>query len=128
MHLALLARSKEEGLSLAELVATLPQRYTASDRLVAFPTERSQQILADFIGDNREAIADRLAPAFGHLCGPVSAVDTTDGLRATFDNGEVIHLRPSGNAPELRIYNEAASEARVRALNSACLDIVAGWR
>ena len=30
----------------------------------------------------------------------------------TFDSEEIIHLRPSGNAPELRCYTEAASGAR----------------
>jgi phosphomannomutase len=30
-------------------------------------------------------------------------------------------LRPSGNAPELRCYTEADSEARARALNQAAL-------
>jgi phosphomannomutase len=33
-------------------------------------------------------------------------------LRVTFTDGTVIHLRPSGNAPELRCYAEAdAAEA-----------------
>ena len=31
----------------------------------------------------------------------------TDGLRITFENGNIIHLRPSGNSPELRCYGEA---------------------
>ncbi|MEZ0331529.1 MAG: phosphomannomutase, partial [Methylophilaceae bacterium] len=35
--------------------------------------------------------------------------DTTDGLRLTFDSGVIIHLRPSGNAPEFRCYSEASS-------------------
>ncbi len=37
----------------------------------------------------------------------VKNVDVTDGLRLTLDNNDVIHLRPSGNAPELRCYAEA---------------------
>lgn len=35
--------------------------------------------------------------------------DTTDGLRLTLSSGRIIHLRPSGNAPELRFYAEAES-------------------
>ena len=31
----------------------------------------------------------------------------TDGLRITLTNGRIVHLRPSGNAPELRCYAEA---------------------
>ncbi|HDK0096261.1 TPA: phosphomannomutase, partial [Escherichia coli] len=30
-----------------------------------------------------------------------------DGLRLTLSDGSIIHLRPSGNAPELRCYAEA---------------------
>jgi hypothetical protein len=49
-------------------------------------------------------------------------LDRTDGLRITFENGEIVHLRPSGNAPELRCYTEAASEARAQELNVRCLE------
>jgi phosphomannomutase len=42
-----------------------------------------------------------------------------------FDSDEVIHLRPSGNAPEFRCYNEAATAARVAELNIACMKILA---
>ena len=66
--------------------------------------------------------------AFGDLCGRVSDTDTTDGLRISFENGEIIHLRPSGNAPELRCYNEADSPERARALNTACLAVLSAWR
>lgn len=38
--------------------------------------------------------------------GTVADVDETDGLRARIQNDEIIHLRPSGNAPELRYYSE----------------------
>ena len=40
----------------------------------------------------------------------VASVDTTDGLRVTLQNNDIIHLRPSGNAPELRCYAESSSE------------------
>ena len=42
--------------------------------------------------------------------------------RATIANGEVIHLRPSGNAPEFRCYNEADSPKRAAELTSLCLE------
>ena len=50
---------------------------------------------------------------YSSLFGPVDYLDRTDGLRITFDSGEVLHLRPSGNAPEFRCYNEADSIERV---------------
>jgi len=42
---------------------------------------------------------------------PEFAMDTTDGLRVTFEGGGVIHMRPSGNAPEFRCYAEASTPA-----------------
>jgi phosphomannomutase len=42
--------------------------------------------------------------------------DTTDGLRITLANNDIIHLRPSGNAPELRCYAESADENISQAL------------
>jgi phosphomannomutase len=43
-------------------------------------------------------------------------------LRVTSDAGEILHLRPSGNAPELRCYAEADSPARAQALVAAGLE------
>ena len=65
---------------------------------------------------------------FGDLSGKMKKIDVTDGLRVTFENGEIIHLRPSGNAPELRCYNEAGTVGRAVELNRACLAKMANWR
>jgi phosphomannomutase len=121
--LALLLCARECGCRLSELQARLPQRYTASDRLKAFPTEVSGARIAALA----EGGAPAIEAAFPAL-GPVAAIDQTDGLRVTFANNEIVHLRPSGNAPELRCYNEADSPERASALNRACLAILAGWR
>ena len=42
--------------------------------------------------------------------------NTVDGYRLSLSNGIVIHLRPSGNAPELRCYSEADSVAKANAM------------
>ncbi|PIX04745.1 MAG: phosphomannomutase, partial [Gallionellales bacterium CG_4_8_14_3_um_filter_54_18] len=89
----------------------LPKRYTASDRLQEFPVAASRQLIQE-LGNNAEALHHYLAPDQGL---PTDC-DTTDGLRITFDNGEIVHLRPSGNAPELRCYCEAATEQRAMQL------------
>ena len=39
-------------------------------------------------------------------------MDYTDGVRILFANGEVAHVRPSGNADELRIYAVADTQSR----------------
>lgn len=41
----------------------------------------------------------------------IKHVDETDGLRMTLADERTIHLRPSGNAPELRCYAEAETYA-----------------
>jgi phosphomannomutase len=35
-----------------------------------------------------------------------------DGVRIYFTNGDVAHIRPSGNAPQLRIYANGDSQER----------------
>lgn len=121
--LALLLLAKRQGLKVSELAELMPPRFTASDRLKEFPTEISQQRIAQ-LRDGGETAISALFPEFGD----VAEVDNTDGLRITFANQEVVHLRPSGNAPELRCYNEADTAERAMALNRQCLDIMSAWR
>jgi len=40
----------------------------------------------------------------------------TDGLQVELGNDDMIHFPASGNAPELRCYNEAAKQQQVDAL------------
>ena len=46
----------------------------------------------------------------------------------TFASEEVVHLRPSGNAPEFRCYTEADTEPRAQEINKICIDIMVSWR
>ena len=39
-------------------------------------------------------------------------INILDGVRLYFRNGDVAHIRPSGNAPQLRIYANSDSQAR----------------
>ncbi len=121
--LAILVSAVEQACPISALVAALPRRYTASDRLKAFPPERARARIEALSASTAD-----IETTFGALCGKVSHTDTTDGLRITFENREIIHLRPSGNAPELRCYNEAASPERARELNEACLALLSRWR
>lgn len=105
--LAVLAAAKDNNGPVSGLMRGLPARYTASDRLQEFPVATSRQLILELSNDPT-ALQRYLAPDNAR---PVDS-DTTDGLRITFDNGEIVHLRPSGNAPELRCYCEATSEAR----------------
>ena len=114
--LALLCMARERGCKLSELSQHFPKRFTASDRLQAFPTPDSHALIDRLLHDSIAAAA-LLAPQSGEAI----ATDTTDGLRITFSNGDIVHLRPSGNAPELRCYVEADSVERAEALCNSCL-------
>ncbi|EFK5515518.1 phosphomannomutase [Escherichia coli] len=86
---------------ISSLVRALPERYTFSDRIKNFGRSKSD-ILLNYIRSN--------APLFIHELGMAAKViniDVTDGLRLILDNSDIIHLRPSGNAPELRCYAES---------------------
>ncbi|CAM7613423.1 MULTISPECIES: phosphomannomutase [Enterobacteriaceae] len=88
---------------MSHLLHELPQRYTHSDRIQNFATALSKNIIADALQD---PITFVHSLGFSH---DIKGIDTTDGLRITFSDDAVIHLRPSGNAPELRCYSESGS-------------------
>ena len=48
--------------------------------------------------------------------GPITRINDIDGVRVCFDNGDVAHFRPSGNADELRIYAVADTQERAEAI------------
>jgi phosphomannomutase len=124
LHLCIILLAEREGKKLSELTASLPERYTASDRLKDFPQEDSKHILDLFhTGDVAKDRANA-TDIFGELCGICTSIDRTDGIRMTFGNDDVVHLRPSGNAPEFRCYNEADTQERVVELNSTCMKIL----
>lgn len=115
--LAPLAAARAAGVSLAGLAARLPARFTATGRLQGVETEAARDFLAGV-----EAGPAGMMAAAG--LGPPRAVDRTDGWRATDAGGEVLHLRPSGNAPEFRIYAEAGADARAGEIVARALEAV----
>ncbi|EOB1207367.1 phosphomannomutase [Photobacterium damselae] len=100
--LMLLGLAKEKPIY--ELVSSLPQRFTHSDRIQNFATEKSLNILARAKEDPCSFLQKLMFNDSN-----VDCVDTTDGLRIVLVNGNIIHFRPSGNAPELRCYAESST-------------------
>jgi phosphomannomutase len=117
--LAVLAAAQEAGIKISTLLQDLPQRFTASDRLQDFPTAVSKQLL-DAWSENIMQFGDLLYKQ----CGSILTRDLSDGLRVTFENQEIVHLRPSGNAPELRCYCEAATSERANELTQVVLGLI----
>jgi phosphomannomutase len=127
-HLAILLLSIRKNKKISELLAELPQRFTASDRLKDFPTDKSKAKISELYSG--EAAKDKriIQNVFGKHFGNAASMDVTDGLRITFESGEIVHLRPSGNAPEFRCYTEADNESRAIEMNRICMEIMESWR
>jgi phosphomannomutase len=124
VQIAILAMSAASARPISALLADLPARTTASGVLRAFPTERSRAKIAELAAGGAEAIARAFAGRFGKV---VSSSEI-DGLRITFEGDRVVHLRPSGNAPELRCYTEAATDEDARSINATAIEAMGGWR
>lgn len=110
-----LVAAKAQQLTLTALTATLPPCFTAAGRVQDIPTDKSSALIAALTADGAARAA------FFEGVDAETAVDLTDGLRVTFADGAVIHLRPSGNAPECRCYVEHANPDTAKSLVEAHL-------
>ncbi|MFO7738902.1 MAG: phosphomannomutase, partial [Desulfatiglandaceae bacterium] len=128
VHIAILVLSKERDMKISELVNRLPSRFTFSDRLRNFPTQESKGKISSLYSGDAAKDREAIETVFGRDFGSVDSLDITDGLKITFASGEVVHLRPSGNAPEFRCYTEADTEPRAIEMNRACMAIMETWR
>ncbi len=98
--LAVLAASKDGGV--ATRVAAEPARFTAAGLLRDVPPEQSQALIQRLISD-----ADARVAFLKEFDGVEMDMNLVDGVRMTLSDHRIVHLRPSGNAPELRLYVEA---------------------
>jgi phosphomannomutase len=102
--LATLYLAKSRAKPLSQIAADFKLPVAAADRLENFPVETSAALMA------RLRAAPENLSLFLKSLGGVRSVSDVDGLRVTLDDGRIIHLRPSGNAPEMRCYVEAQDE------------------
>lgn len=118
--LTLLVAAATAGEPLSALAAMCPPRVTASSLL----REVSPPTVAALLEKLTLDAAARQDLLTGVSSGAVSDVDTLDGVRMTLDSGDILHLRMSGNAPELRGYAEAETTEQAEALVASLLDRV----
>ncbi|RWG76463.1 MAG: phosphomannomutase [Mesorhizobium sp.] len=111
--LCVLSAIATTGRPLAEIAADFRFLAGASGRLEGVSSETSATFLHKLAAD--AAYADEV---FADL-GGVANIDNRDGVCITARNGEVVHFRASGNAPELRCYVEAKAQSRA--------DELLGW-
>lgn len=118
---ALLA-SSDANRTISQHFATLPKRYTSAGLIDNFPITSSHRIIESFSEDTtatREKLASFFTPALGF--GPIKALNAMDGVRIYFENNDIVHIRPSGNAPQLRAYSVADSQERADEIVRMCL-------
>jgi len=108
----------KENKAVSGLVAELPKRYTFADKLKDIPIEKSRELIEKLSSAQREQY---LRP---YDFGNITETDYTDGVRIVFSNNDVIHFRPSGNAPEFRCYANAATPERAREIVSLGLELI----
>lgn len=113
---ALVCAAQARHMTVADLVATFPKRFTANDLVQELPYQASDALL-ERLAHDEHLIAPLLAPHSG----AVKALDATDGLRAFFANGDIVHLRAAPSQTAMHCYAEASSASHARKLCDACL-------
>jgi phosphomannomutase len=117
--LGVLFAAEQSGLGLIDLFSRLPKRFSRAALLKQFPRATALEIVGRFSPpaeaiEIKKDLAQFFTPALGFA--GIDRVDYTDGVRILFTNGEVAHVRPSGNADELRIYAVADTQSRADAM------------
>lgn len=121
--LTVLAAAARRRVAPADLFDRLPRRFGRSALLREFPREKALRILERLTPQASDGsdlpgvvtlIGQYFRPEDGF--GAIEKLDATDGLRIWFSNGDIAHLRPSGNADEFRIYAVADTQERADAI------------
>lgn len=107
--------------SVSALFAGYPKRYTQAGLIDNFPQTASQAILKSVASKSMaQKVMDEVLDQ-SETFGVVANVNNTDGVRVKFENGDVMHIRPSGNAPQLRVYSNADSQVRADEIVARCV-------
>ena len=132
--LGVLFAAETKGVSISQLFDLLPRRFSCAALLQHFPRPIGAEIMErlsprdpnvqdvafdpEATGGELETIRKQLESLFTTQkgFGTITRLNYTDGVRIIFSNGEVAHLRPSGNADEFRIYAVADTQARANSI------------
>lgn len=109
--LACLDAVARRGAPLSALAQEAGFAVALSNRLQNVAQEKTAALIARLDADD-PSFRDAAFAAHGG----VAARDRRDGLRLTLGDGATAHFRASGNAPELRVYVEAPTQAGADAL------------
>lgn len=114
--LCALLSAARQGRTVSDLFAALPARSTGAG-LIDVSDDEVQEFRA-VSGDETVMLHIAQKLFSDSELGVIERVDVTDGLRLIFKSNEVLHLRASGNAPQLRVYTNTSSQQRADELVS----------
>jgi phosphomannomutase len=106
--LIVLSLTHQSSVPISDLLKALPSRFTASTCIKGVLKGVSTQIINSLEFDKVKQ-DEFLFAVYGDRSLKIDVINKTDGLRLTINNKEFIHIRPSGNAPELRVYIETST-------------------
>lgn len=117
-----LVAAAQSSSGLSQLFLRLPRRFTSSGLIDDFPNETSKKIVEKFNNDSEQTRQDLSAYFSSHNgFDNIREINTLDGIRIYFSNGDIAHFRPSGNAPQLRIYSVSNSQERADEIVRLCV-------
>jgi len=116
--LGTIALAKQSNKTISQLILELPQRFTYSASVKGIPTELSLKTI-----DEWERHKEEIEATFGKI----THIDRLDGLRLTFENEDIVHFRPSKNAPEFRDYTESDTYDKAKLLSNKALELINLW-
>lgn len=123
--LCVLAEIKASNAPLSAIVANLSMNAKFADRLQDYPRETSEAFMRAVAAEDGPVY--ELAREIAAANGADITTDLTDGLKFAIGT-TTLHFRPSGNAPELRVYCEAQTKAQAEQLAQKCLTIADNFR
>jgi len=126
VHLSVLLMARHLKKPCSAFRQMLPERVTQSGRITDFPVSLATEKLSE-LQEHQDGRFLFIESEFGRF-GKLTGVDLTDGVRMTFDEMNIVHVRISGNAPELRCYIEAENSENAEKLLYQSLKIFETWR
>ncbi len=119
---AVLATLVKTKTSLSALAVHYLLPMALADRIENYPTEAAAHLMRRLVS------SPSAQDAFFATLGKIVSRNVVDGLRLTLTNASIVHLRPSGNAPEFRCYVEASSRAAADDLLRRALALISAAR
>lgn len=119
---AVLVSASADNITTSSLTEKLPKKYTSSVLVKNCPVESSAKIL-----DKVKNTAQETFLQISQKPAKISEINNLDGIRIISEQSEVIHFRPSGNAPEFRCYTESATQERADELANQAKKQIETW-